>query len=194
VAGNGPRIVLVRHGETEWSADGRHTGTTDIPLTEAGRRNGERLRARLAGRSFALVLTSPLRRARDTCELAGLADAARLDDDLREFDYGKYEGRTTPDIRQERPGWSVWRDGSPGGEIPDEVGARADRVIARALEHDGDVAMFAHGHVLRVLGARWLELPAAFGGHFGLGTAAVCELGYEREHRAIWLWNDRSHV
>lgn len=189
-----PRIVLVRHGETEWSASGRHTGRTDVPLTEAGVRDGERLRARLAGRRFALVLTSPLRRARDTCALAGLGDVAQVDDDLREFEYGEYEGRTTPEIRQERPGWSVWRDGSPGGETPDQVGVRVDRVIARALEHGGDVAMFAHGHVLRVLGARWLEQPAAFGAHLGLGTAAVSELGYEREHRAIWLWNDRSHL
>jgi len=194
VAVEGPRIVLIRHGETEWSADGRHTGVTDIPLTEAGRRDGERLRARLAGRSFALVLTSPLRRARDTCELAGYGDVAQIEEDLREFDYGEYEGRTTVDIRRGRPGWSVWRDGSPGGETPDQVGARVDRAIARMLEHGGDVAVFSHGHVLRVLAARWLELPAAFGAHFVLGTAAVSELGYERELRAFLLWNDRIHL
>ena len=189
--GHGPTLVLVRHGATEWSASGRHTGRTDIPLSEAGRRDAERLRERFAGRSFALVLTSPLSRARDTCELAGLGDGAQVEDDLREFDYGSYEGLTSDEIRRERPGWSVWRDGSPGGEMPEQVGERADRAIARALEARGDVAIFAHGHVLRVLGARWIELAAAYGGHLALGTAAVCELGYERERRAIWLWNGR---
>ena len=189
--GHGPTLVLVRHGATEWSASGRHTGRTDIPLSEAGRRDAERLRERFAGRSFALVLTSPLSRARDTCELAGLGDGAQVEDDLREFDYGSYEGLTSDEIRRERPGWSVWRDGSPGGEMPEQVGERADRAIARALEAGGDVAIFAHGHVLRVLGARWIELAAAYGGHLALGTAAVCELGYERERRAIWLWNGR---
>jgi probable phosphoglycerate mutase len=191
VPGHGPTLVLVRHGATEWSASGRHTGRTDIPLSEAGRRDAERLRERFAGRSFALVLTSPLSRARDTCELAGLGDGAQVEDDLREFDYGSYEGLTSDEIRRERPGWSVWRDGSPGGEMPEQVGERADRAIARALEAGGDVAIFAHGHVLRVLGARWIELAAAYGGHLALGTAAVCELGYERERRAIWLWNGR---
>ena len=137
------------------------------------------------------MLCSPLGRARETCERAGLRDRAEIVDDLREFDYGDYEGRTTPEIREERPGWSVWRDGSPGGERPDDVGERADRAIARALEVGADVAVFAHGHLLRVLGARWIELPAAYGGHLALGTGAVCELGYERERRAIWLWNGR---
>jgi broad specificity phosphatase PhoE len=194
VSGDGPTLVLVRHGETEWSASGRHTGSTDVPLAEDGRRHAARLRDRLAERDFALVLTSPLSRARETCELAGLGDRARVEPDLREFDYGEYEGLTTDEIREDRPAWSIWRDGSPGGETPDQVGERTDRVIARALEAGGDVAVFAHGHVLRVLGARWIELPGAYGGHLALSTAAVCELGYERERRTVWLWNDRSHL
>jgi broad specificity phosphatase PhoE len=191
VPGDGPTIVLVRHGATEWSVAGKHTGRTDVPLTDDGRRDAEGLRERLAGHDFSLVLTSPLARARETAERSGLGDRAQIDDDLREFDYGDYEGRTTPEIREQRPGWSVWRDGAPGGERPDDVGERADRVIARALEAGGDVAVFAHGHLLRVLGARWIELPAAYGGHLALSTGAVCELGYERERRAIWLWNER---
>jgi broad specificity phosphatase PhoE len=191
VPGDGPTIVLVRHGATEWSAAGKHTGTTDVPLSDAGRRDADRLGERLAGYDFAAVLCSPLGRARETCERAGLGGRAEIADDLREFDYGDYEGRTTPEIREDRPGWSVWRDGSPGGERPDDVGERADRVIARLLEAGGDVAVFAHGHLLRVLGTRWIELPAAYGGHLALGTGAICELGYERERRAIWLWNGR---
>ncbi|MGH2968658.1 MAG: histidine phosphatase family protein [Solirubrobacteraceae bacterium] len=182
-------LVLIRHGATEWSESGRHTGKTDVPLTEDGRRGAERLRERLAGYDFTLVLTSPLRRARETAELAGFGAVAQLEPGLREFDYGAYEGITTDEIRRERPGWSVWRDGSPGGETPDQVADRADRVIARALESGGDVALFAHGHLLRVLGARWIELPAIYGGHLLLGTGAVSELGYERERRAIRLWN-----
>ena len=189
-----PTLILVRHGETEWSATGKHTGVTDVPLTDAGRRHAEELRERLAGRSFALVLTSPRQRARETCRLAGLGDAAQIEPDLVEFDYGEYEGRTTPEIRVEVPGWSVWRDGSPGGETAEQVGARADRVIARALAAGGDVALFAHGHLLRVLGARWIGLPAIAGGNLGLHTGAVCELGYERERRAIWRWNETSHL
>jgi broad specificity phosphatase PhoE len=191
VPGHGPTIVLVRHGATEWSVAGKHTGRTDVPLTDDGRRDADRLRERLAGHRFELVLSSPLARARETAERAGLGDGAQIDEDLREFDYGEYEGRTTPEIREERPGWSVWRDGTPGGERPDDVGERADRVIARVLEAGGDVAVFAHGHFLRVLGVRWIELPAAYGGNLALSTGAVCELGYERERRAIWLWNDR---
>lgn len=182
-------LVLVRHGATEWSASGKHTGATDLPLSESGRRDAERLRERLARYDFAHVLTSPLARARETCGLAGLGAIAKVEPDLREFDYGDYDGLTSDEIRAERPGWSVWRDGSPGGETPDEVGVRADRAIARALELGGDVALFAHGHLLRVLGARWIELPAAYGGHLALGTAAVCELGSERERRVLALWN-----
>jgi probable phosphoglycerate mutase len=186
--------VLARHGATEWSASGRHTGTTDVPLSETGRRQAATLRERLAGQDFSLVLTSPLSRARDTCELAGLGDRARVEPELREFDYGEYEGLTTDQIRETRPAWSIWRDGAPGGETPDDVGERADRVIARALEAGGDVALFAHGHLLRVLAARWIELPALFGGNLALSTASVSELGYERERRALWLWNDTHHL
>ncbi len=189
-----PTIVLVRHGATEWSASGQHTSRTDLPLTEEGRAAAAKLRERLAGFDFALVLTSPLSRARQTAELAGLADGAQIDEDLREFDYGDYEGRTTAEIREERPGWDVWRDDSPGGETPDQVGVRADRVIERALAAGGDVALFAHGHLLRVLGARWMEDPAVKGGNLGLSTGSVCELGFERERRAIWLWNDTTHL
>jgi broad specificity phosphatase PhoE len=186
--------VLVRHGETEWSASGKHTSITDVPLVESGRRDAERLGERLAGRRFALVLTSPLARARDTAALAGFGDVAQVDEDLVEFRYGEYEGRTTPDIRREWPGWSVWRDAAPGGETAEQVGVRADRVIERALAADGDVALFAHGHLLRVLAARWIGLPATYGGHLALSTGALCELGFERERRALWVWNDTSHV
>lgn len=187
-------IVLVRHGPTEWSIAGRHTGTTDLPLTDGGREIAARLRDRLAGHDFALVLSSPLRRARDTAELAGLADRAELEPDLREYDYGAYEGLTTKEIREQRPGWYLWRDGAPDGETPAQVGERADRAIARALEAEGDAVLVAHGHILRVIGARWIELPAAYAGHLALGTAAVCELGLEREQRVIRVWNDTSHI
>ncbi len=181
-------IVLVRHGETEWSRDKRHTGRTDLPLTAEGEAQARAAGERLAGRSFALVLASPLARARETARLAGL-DAAELDDDLMEWDYGEAEGRTTKEIREESPGWDVWRDGPTGGETADAVGARADRVIERALAADGDVALVAHGHLLRVLGARWLGQPATFGGALGLGTAAICELDHERDRRVILRWN-----
>jgi probable phosphoglycerate mutase len=188
-----PTVVLVRHGETEWSASGKHTSRTDVPLTEAGRAGAAKLRERLAGFEFALVLVSPLSRARETAELAGLGDRAVIDEDLREFDYGDYEGRTTAEIREERPGWDVWRDDSPRGETPEQVGERADRAIERALAAGGDVALFAHGHLLRIVGARWIGAPARTGGNLGLSTGAVCELGFERERRAIWLWNDTTH-
>jgi broad specificity phosphatase PhoE len=189
-----PTIVLVRHGATEWSASGQHTSRTDIPLTDEGRRGAERLRPRFAGHDFALVLTSPLSRARETARLAGLGDEAQVDDDLREFDYGSYEGRTTAEIRKERPGWDVWRDDSPGGETPAQVGVRADRAIERATAAGGDVAIFAHGHLLRILAARWIGDEAVRGGNLALSTGAVCELGWERERRAIWLWNDTTHL
>jgi probable phosphoglycerate mutase len=179
------RIVLVRHGQTEWSASGKHTSTTDVPLTDQGRRAAAALPLR--DRDFALVLTSPRVRARDTCELAGFS--GEVDDDLVEFDYGEYEGLTTNEIRERRPWWSLWRDGCPGGETPADVGERVDHVIARALWTDGDVALFAHGHVLRILGARWLGLPASSGALFALDTASVCELGFERENRVVWRWN-----
>jgi broad specificity phosphatase PhoE len=187
-------LVLVRHGETEWSATGRHTSVTDVPLTDRGREAAARLRSRLAGFEFALVLASPRARAHETAALAGLGERAEVDEDLAEFAYGEYEGRTTADIREERPGWSVWDHSAPGGETAAQVGARADRVIERVTVVDGDVAAFAHGHLLRVLGARWIGLDPVYGGHLGLDTGSVCELGYERERRAIWVWNDTSHL
>src|SRR3954452_5634549 len=162
---SGPSILLVRHGETEWSRSGQHTGVTDLPLTEAGGRAARAGGERLRGREFALVLTSPLSRARRTCELAGLGERAETVDDLHEIDYGDYEGLTTPQIREQRPGWDLWRDGSPGGETVAQAGERADRVVARLADAEGDVAVFAHGHILRVLAARWIELPAEAGAH-----------------------------
>jgi broad specificity phosphatase PhoE len=182
-------IVLVRHGETEWSATGKHTSSTDVQLLESGRRDAERLRERLAGRTFALVLTSPYARARDTATLAGLADVAQVDEDLAEFDYGEYEGLTTPEIRERRPGWSVWSDGAPGGETAEAVGARADRVIERALAADGDTLVFAHSHLLRTLGARWIGLAPDGGGKLVLSTATLSTLGFERERRVLRGWN-----
>ena len=152
-------IWLIRHGETEWSLSGAHTGRTDLPLTPTGEKKAERIRDVLAGHSFALVLTSPLERARRTCEIAGLADRAQIDPNLMEWDYGDYEGRTTAEIQKERPGWSLFRDGVPNGETVAQVGARALDVLDRALQSEGDVALFAHGHILRILGACWLELP-----------------------------------
>jgi probable phosphoglycerate mutase len=186
----GPAVLLIRHGETEWSRSGQHTSRTDVPLTGEGRARADALGRRLAGRRFAVVLTSPMRRARDTAALAGLGDEAEVTEDLHEVGYGSYEGRTTREIREERAGWDLWRDGTPDGEPLDAAGERADRVIARVLEAGGDVAIFAHGHILRVLGARWIGLPAAGGGSLGLDTAALCDLGFERERRVIWRWND----
>jgi probable phosphoglycerate mutase len=182
-------LVLARHGETEWSLSGRHTGSTDLLLTENGRRRAEGLRVRLAGRSFALVLTSPLRRAAETCELAGLGSQAQVRDELREWDYGKYEGLTTAEIHEQRPDWSLWRDGCPSGEVAADVGARADRLIAEARSVDGDAIAFGHGHMLRVVGARWVGLPPEDGGLFTLGTGALCVLGYEHELPVIVSWN-----
>jgi broad specificity phosphatase PhoE len=188
---HGHSVFLVRHGETEWSASGKHTSRTDVELTPEGERAARALGERLSGREFALVLSSPMRRARDTADLAGFAGRYEVDDDLKEFDYGDYEGLTTPEIREQRPGWYLWSDGNPGGERADQVGGRVDRVIERALAAlpDGDVAMFAHGHLLRTLGARWIGLGAECGGLLGLDTAALCELGFERDVRVIWLWN-----
>lgn len=188
------RVVLVRHGETEWTKSGQHTGRQDIPLTEEGRRQASLLRARLGPWSFARVWTSPLSRALDTCTLAGLGDRAEADPDLMEWDYGTYEGRKRPDILREAPGWSLWRDGCPGGEKPEQIGARADRILARVRAVDGDVALFAHGHVLRVITARWLGQPVAFGAHIALSTASVSTLGQENTTDALWLWNDTSHL
>ncbi len=189
-----PELWLIRHGETEWSASGRHTGRTDIPLTEEGIRQGRALGRYLAGRSFALVLTSPLSRAADTCGLAGYGSMAQPSDDLLEWDYGQAEGRTTAEMRKKRPGWSVWDGGPPGGETVEQVGRRTDRAIARAVEAAGDVALFAHAHVLRILAARWLGLPPDDGRLFILGPASVSVLGWEREGRVISRWNDRSFL
>ena len=194
MARTGPEVVLVRHGQTEWSLSGQHTGTSEVPLTDEGRRQGELLGRRLADRRFERVLCSPLSRAHETCRLANLSEQAHVRDDLREWDYGRYEGRTTADIRTEDPGWYLWKDGAPDGESAAEVGERADRVITELRELDGDAVAFAHGHVLRVLAARWLELPAAAGGRFGLDTGTLSVLGWEHEFTAIWLWNDDAHL
>ena len=182
-------VLAIRHGETEWSLNGRHTGTTDIPLTDNGRRLARLLRSPLSGRAFALVLVSPLQRARETCELAGVAASAVIDSDLMEWDYGTYEGLTPEQIHKQSPGWLIFRDGCPGGETPEQVGARTDRVIARARAAHGDVALFAHGHVLRVLVARWLGLPADAGEHFLLDTGTLNVLDYYRGIPALKTWN-----
>jgi probable phosphoglycerate mutase len=182
-------VYLVRHGETEWSRSGQHTGTTDLPLTEEGRRAARRLRPALREEEFALVLTSPLGRARQTCELAGLGAAARVDRDLMEWNYGEYEGLTPKQIDAKRPGWLLFRDGCPGGESPEEVGERADRLIARLREARGHVALFAHGHIFRVLAARWLGLPAKDGCRFVLDTATLSVLGYYRGIPSVKRWN-----
>ena len=182
-------LYLIRHGETEWSRNGAHTGRTDLPLTDAGRQKGLVLGRCLAGRPFSLVLTSPLQRALDTCRLAGYGDVAQLEPNLREWDYGDYEGRTTAEIRKENPGWFLWTSGAPNGETPDQVAGRAEAVITRAMHAGGDVALFAHGHLLRVLTACWLELPPGDGRLFALSTGSVSVLGYERETRVILRWN-----
>ncbi|HKE24035.1 MAG TPA: histidine phosphatase family protein [Bryobacteraceae bacterium] len=184
-----PELWLIRHGETEWSLSGAHTGRTDIPLTENGRRQAEALGRALANHTFSLVLTSPLARARDTCALAGLGAQAEIDPHLREWDYGDYEGHTTQQIRERNPQWSLWRDGVPGGETIEQVAARADAAIARAAAAGGDAALFAHGHLLRILTARWLGLEPAAARLFALGTASISTLGYERETRVITRWN-----
>jgi len=183
-------VWLVRHAETEWSRSGRHTGRTDVPLTESGRERARTLGARLRDRSFGLVLTSPLGRARDTADLAGLGGCAQARDDLLEWDYGEYEGITTREIRETRPQWYLWTDGVPGGETAEEVTARCDRIVEEILGVDGNVAIFAHGHILRALGARWVEEPVSFGGRLYLTTGSLSTLGFEREVRVIRLWNE----
>jgi len=185
-----PRAWLIRHGETEWARDGRHTGRTDVPLTGLGRSQAVAAGRKIAGQAFAEVFSSPLARALETCRIAGFGDRAEVIDDLREWDYGDDEGRTTPEIRADRPGWSIWGDGPRNGETVDEVGVRADRVIARVREAPGDVLCFAHGHVLRILAARWLALPAVDGRLFALSTATVSVLGWEREAPVIQRWNE----
>jgi broad specificity phosphatase PhoE len=183
------QVYLARHGETEWSLSGQHTGITDIPLTENGRNLAKRLAPVLATERFALVLTSPLERARKTCELAGLGAHAEIDRDLMEWNYGEYEGLTPKQIDAQAPGWMIFTDGCPGGESPAQVSARADRLVARVRSVEGDVALFAHGHIFRVFAARWLGLPATAGCHFLLDTATLSILSYYRNLPAIRRWN-----
>ncbi|HEY2052065.1 MAG TPA: histidine phosphatase family protein [Caulobacteraceae bacterium] len=183
------RLFAIRHGETEWSLNGRHTGATDLPLTDNGRRLAGQLKAALAPHRFELVMVSPMLRARTTAELAGLAEEAVVEPDLMEWNYGEYEGLTHAQIHADRPGWMVFRDGCPSGEAPAEVGERADRVIAMARAAGGDVAVFAHGHILRVLAARWIGLPPQAGQRFLLGTGTLCILSDYRGVPAIEVWN-----
>jgi probable phosphoglycerate mutase len=188
-----PHIYLARHGETAWTISGQHTGRTDIPLTPRGEADARRLGERLKGLSFRLVLSSPLQRARRTCELAGFGDRCELDPDLQEWDYGECEGLTSPQIRQRTPDWVLFRDGCPGGETADQVGVRADRVIARVRAGTGDVLLFAHGHLLRILTARWLGLPANVGRYFLCDPTSLGALGYEHNQAGepvLRLWNE----
>jgi broad specificity phosphatase PhoE len=182
-------IVLVRHGETEWSRAGKHTGHTDVRLTETGRKQAEAVGEALRRREFARVLTSPLARAAETARLAGFGDPAEEREELREWDYGEYEGRTTPEIREERPGWTLWRDGVPGGESAAEVAERVDRLLAELRSGEGEVLVFGHGHLLRVLAARWIGLGPESGSHFALDPATISVLGHERETPVIRVWN-----
>jgi probable phosphoglycerate mutase len=182
-------VFLVRHGETEWSLNGRHTGRSDIPLTENGRQVARRWQPFATTRTFDLVLTSPLQRARETCELAGLGERAETDPDLAEWNYGAYEGLTPKEIRAQQPDWLIFREGCPGGESPEQIGARVDRVIAKVRARMGNVALFAHGHVLRVFGARWLGLPPSAGSHFLLETATLCVLSSYHDVPAVKRWN-----
>jgi broad specificity phosphatase PhoE len=185
-------LWLVRHGETEWSLSGKHTSRTDIPLTEHGRRRAEELRDYLKDTKFAAVFVSPMQRARETCTIAGFGDVAVVDDGLKEWDYGVYEGRTTREIQAEIPGWSAWKDEIVGGETVEHVGMRADGVIEQALAaapDGGSVALFAHAHILRILAARWIGLDAKDGALLALGTGSVSVLGWERETRVIASWN-----
>jgi broad specificity phosphatase PhoE len=186
----GAQVVLVRHAETEWTLNGRHTGRTDLPLTERGREAAAALREPLARRSFAAVLVSPSLRARETCELAGLAEQSETVEDLLEWDYGDYEGLTSAEIHERRRDWSLWRDGCPGGEDAAAVGARADRVLAELRAAAAEVAVFSHGHMLRVLGARWIELDPSGGAKLGLSPGALCLLGYEHGAPILMGWNE----
>ena len=182
-------VFAIRHGETEWSLSGQHTGATDIALTDNGRRVAEQMRPLLVANPFRLVFCSPMRRARETCELAGLGENAVIDPDLNEWNYGKYEGLTPKQVHELAPRWLLFRDGCPGGESPEQVGARVDRVIARIRGAEGDIALFAHGHVLRVLAARWIGLPPSGGQHFLLNTGTLSVLSYYREIPAVRIWN-----
>ncbi len=183
-----PDVWLIRHGETQWSRSGQHTGATDLPMTAAGDEAARSLAGLLAGTSFDLVLCSPRQRARRTAELAGITDAS-IEPDLVEWDYGDYEGRTRADIQQERPDWSIWTDGAPNGETPDQISARMDRVIGRCHGAGGRVLLFSHGHALRCLAARWIDQPVTVGAHLPLDTAKVCVLGHDRGTPTIDRWN-----
>jgi probable phosphoglycerate mutase len=197
MASSTPRIYVARHGETEWALSGRHTGRTDIPLTDRGRRNAEMLGKRLAGMRFGLVLTSPLSRASETCRLAGLGASAVVEPDLAEWDYGAYEGLKSVEIHEERPDWILFRDGCPDGESPDAIGARADRVVAKLRDAAGDAIVFSHGHMIRVLAARWLGLPAGDARYFLCGTASLGILAFEHgslTEPVVSLWNDDRHL
>jgi broad specificity phosphatase PhoE len=192
-----PVVYVARHGETAWSLSGQHTGITDLPLTDQGERNARRLGERLRRLTFAKIFTSPLQRAARTCELAGFGAMAEVDRDLHEWNYGEYEGRRTAEILAERPGWQLFRDGCPGGESPDQIGGRADRVVSRLRAIPGDVLLFSSGHFLRVLAARWLGLEPAGGRYFLLSTASLGTLAYEHNNLSepvIRLWNDTRHV
>lgn len=189
-----PRVFLIRHGETERSIARRHTGRADIPLTEGGRRQAKRLGARLAGERFALVLVSPLQRAMETARLAGFGASADVEPDLVEWDYGAYDDMTAVEIRRERPGWTPWEGGFPGGETLEDLEGRAERVLARIRPVEGDVALFAHGHILRIVTARWLEQPTVMAARFYLSTATLSVLGWEHETSVIERWNDGCHL
>ena len=192
-----PIIYLARHGETAWSLSGQHTGITDLPLTEAGERIARRLAGRLAGLTFCKVFTSPLQRAKRTCELAGFGAVAEIDPDLVEWNYGQYEGRTGAEIHAERPDWQLFRDGCPGGESPQQVAVRADRVVSRVRAVQGDVLLFSSGHFIRVLACRWIGVePTVNARSFMLSTASLSALGYEHDFSrpVICLWNDTQHV
>jgi len=189
VNNHGHEVYLVRHGETEWSLSGQHTGATDIPLTENGKAVARELGEKLNGIEFTAVWSSPMSRAIDTARLAGYEHDVRIDDRLKEWAYGDYEGKTTPEIRETRPDWFLWRDGCPGGESPAQVGARADGLVDEVRAVQGDVLLFAHGHILRVITARWLGYPPGDGMHFSLGTATLSILGWERGAASIWRWN-----
>ena len=183
------QIYLIRHGETDWSLSGQHTSRTDLALTPHGEEVARKLGQRLAGKQFTHVLTSPMRRARQTCELAGLGASARVDQNLHEWDYGDYEGRTSAEIHQQRPGWTIYRDGCPNGESPAQISARADTVIAGLRQLDGTVAIFSHGHFLRILGMRWPGFTVMDAQHFGLDTASISILGFEHKASIISIWN-----
>ncbi len=187
-------LWLVRHGETAWTRTGQHTGRTDVPLTPFGEQQASAIRTKLGARQFALVLSSPLTRALETCRLAGFGDVAAIERDLQEWDYGELEGKTIADIRTLHPDWSVWTRGAPGGESPDDVAQRADRIITRVIAAEGDVALFAHGHLLRVLAARWLGHPARAGAGLFMDTASVSVLTSHREDRIIQHWNEICHL